>query len=215
MSRPTEYRVTAELFVIPHEGTLILYAPLKGVVARINRATAALLRQLQAHADIELAEADRQVLDSLTAVGVINGPPDRRLTVHEPGNFAPTHVTLFLTDACNLRCIYCYARGGDNPRPVTIPLEAAQAGIDFVADHARRLGQPAFSVGFHGAGEPTVAWTKYTALIDYARRKADESGLRVSCSTCTNGIVSEERAAVDRHTHGHGHRVGRWAAGIP
>ena len=143
---------------------------------------------------MELTDEERQVLDSLAAVGVINGPADRRLPVHEPGNFAPTHVTLFLTDACNFRCIYCYARGGDNPRPVTIPLTAAQAGIDFVADNARRLGQPAFSVGFHGAGEPTVAWTKYTALIDYAQRKADELGLKVSCSTCTNGIISEARA---------------------
>ena len=101
---------------------------------------------------------------------------------------------MFLTDACNLRCIYCYARGGDNPSPVTIPRAAAQAGIDYVAENARRLGQPAFSVGFHGAGKPTLAWPTYTALIDYARRKADEWGLKVSCSTCTNGIFSEERA---------------------
>ncbi len=194
MIRPNDYRITAELFVIPHDGMLILYAPLKGVVARINRATAALLRNLQANAEWEVSEEDRQVLGSLVSVGVINGPADRRLPVHQPGSFAPTHVTLFLTDACNLRCIYCFARGGDNPSPVTIPMAAAQAGIDFVAENARRLGQPGFSVGFHGAGEPTVAWTKYTALVEYARRKGEELGLRVSCSTCTNAILSEDQA---------------------
>jgi uncharacterized protein len=194
MTRTPEYRVTSELFVIPYEDLLILYAPLKGVVARINYAAAALLRDLQHGSDVELADEHRQLLDSFASVGIINGTPDRRLPVHEPGNFAPTHVTLFLTDACNLRCIYCYARGGDNPRPVTIPMAAAEAGIDFVARNALRLGQPAFSVGFHGAGEPTVAWKTYTALVEFSRRKADELGLDVSCSTCTNGMVSPDRA---------------------
>jgi sulfatase maturation enzyme AslB (radical SAM superfamily) len=93
-----------------------------------------------------------------------------------------------------LRCIYCYARGGDNPKPVTIPVDAARAGIDFVAGNAVRQGRDAFSVGFHGAGEPTIAWSAYTDLVAYARRRAKELGLRVSCATCTNGVMSEAHA---------------------
>ena len=46
MAHSLSYRVTSEVFVVPHEDLLILYAPLKGVVAAINEATAALLRDL-------------------------------------------------------------------------------------------------------------------------------------------------------------------------
>ena len=201
MARASEYQITSEMFVVPHEDMLILYAPLKGVVARINEATAALLRDLEAGKHFELTDDEVQVAASLEEVGVINGPPDLKLKVHERGEFAPVHVTLFLTDACNLRCIYCYARGGDSPTPVVIPMEAARAGIDFVAENARRKGERAFSVGFHGAGEPTVAWDAYTELVRYTRRKAEELDLDVSCATCTNGVMSEAHARwVAEHT---------------
>jgi len=194
MAHSADYRISAELFVVPCEDMLILYAPLKGVVARINAATAGLLRDLQSGPAFELNEAQEDVLRHLTAAGVVNGPPDRRLRVHAEGEFSPVHVTLFLTDACNLRCVYCYARGGDNPRPSVIPLSAAEAGIDFVAENARRNGAGSFSVGFHGAGEPTVAWKRYTELVGYANRKAEGLGLRASCATCTNGVMPEEHA---------------------
>ena len=194
MPHSSDYRVTSEIFVVPHEGMLILYAPLKGVVARANEATVALLRELQAGTAVELTAAEAQVLQPLQCLGLINGPPDMKLTVHEYGRFEPTHVTLFLTDACNLRCVYCYANGGDNPRPALIPMEAARAGIDLVAKNALRKKAKAFSVGFHGAGEPTVAWELYTELIGYARRRAEQLGLKVSCATCTNAVMPESHA---------------------
>jgi uncharacterized protein len=194
MPRSSDYRVTSELFVVPHDGMLILYAPLKGVVAQMNQPTASLLRDLMRGQDFELSPDEQDVLRPLEKLGLINGPPDLRLTVHEKGEFCPVHVTLFLTDGCNLRCVYCYANGGDNPRPATIPLEAARAGIDFVAENARRKNADAFSVGFHGAGEPTVAWDAYTELVRYAQDKGRQMGLRVSCATCTNGVMSEQHA---------------------
>jgi len=202
MARSTDFRLTSEVFVVPHEDMLILYAPLKGVVARANHATATLLRDLQAGVPFDVGDDDLDVLRSLERVGVVNGGPDLELTVHEFGAFAPTHVTLFLTDACNLRCLYCYARGGDNPRPVVIPTDAARAGIDLVAANARANGADAFSVGFHGAGEPTVAWNALTSLVEYAQGKAEELGLRVACSTCTNGVMPAEHARwLAQNTH--------------
>ena len=52
----------------------------------------------------------------------------------------------------------------------------------------------AFSIGFHGAGEPTCAWSMYQRLVGYAQRKGDELGLQVSCATCTNGVFPESHA---------------------
>ncbi len=194
MRHTSELQVTAEVFVVPHEDLLILYAPLKGVVAQVNPATAALLRDIKAGVRFRLSAEQEAVLAPLESVGIINGPPDRRLKVHEECAFAPTHVTLFLTDACNLRCVYCYAAGGANPKPARIPMDAAKAGIDFVAANAAATGTGAFSVGFHGAGEPTVAWGRYKALVEYARAVGARTGLAVSCTTCTNAVMPEEHA---------------------
>ena len=202
MAHSADYRISAELFVVPHEDMVLLYAPLKGVVARTNAATAGLLRDLQAGLSFTVDEGQVDVLQHLAAAGVVNGPPDPRLRVHAEGAFSPVHVTLFLTDACNLRCLYCYARGGDNPHPAVIPLDAARAGIDFIAANALRNGVDTFSVGFHGAGEPTVAWERYTELVGYAQRTAEELGLRVSCATCTNGVMPAEHARwIATHTN--------------
>ncbi len=173
---------------------MLLYAPLKGVMARLNPAAAALLRDVTAGEVFDLTEEERHVLDALAGAGVVNGPPDLPLTVYEHEEFAPVCVTLYLTDACNLRCLYCYAWGGDNPKPVTIPVEAARAGIDFAAANAARTQARAFAVNFHGAGEPTIAWPLYRELVAYARRKGKELGVDPSFTTCTNGVMSARRA---------------------
>jgi uncharacterized protein len=194
MSLSSEYCVTAELFVIPEDDQYILYAPLKGVVARTSGSAAALLRDIKRGDIFELNRDEVDFLESLVKVDILNGTPDMKLTVHNEGDFTPTHVTLFLTDACNLRCIYCYAKGGDSLKPTTIPIAAAKAGIDYVAKNARKLGMDTFSIGFHGAGEPTVAWNKYVELVNYAHDTADSMNMTASITTCTNGILSSERA---------------------
>ena len=52
----------------------------------------------------------------------------------------PTAVTLFLTSACNLRCVYCYASGGEQPR--YLDEQVALDAIDFVVDNAVADGRP-------------------------------------------------------------------------
>jgi uncharacterized protein len=190
----TEYTITSEIFVVPSDGFLILYAPLKGVVASVNHSAAALLRDLSLGRPRTTSPQEETVLKSLAKMGIVNGPPDMELTVHEHKQFAPTCVSLYLTDACNLRCPYCYAHGGSNPNPVRIDLAAAKAGIDYVASNAIRDDANGFVVNFHGAGEPTLAWKELTSLVEYAKTRAATLGSRVSITTCTNGVLSPEHA---------------------
>ncbi len=189
-----EYRITCELFLVPWDGHYILYAPLKGIVAKLNPSAAALLRDVQSGATFHVTPGEQAALEQLIAVGVVNGDPDPQLPVFEGQPFAPLHATLFLTNACNLRCVYCYAEAGEAADIRTIAPEAARAAIDFVAANARRQGVDTFSVGFHGAGEPTLAWDSYVALVDYARARAARHGLRAAISTATNGVLDESRA---------------------
>jgi uncharacterized protein len=189
-----KHRICTEVFLVPDDGLLMLYAPLKGLVARINHSAAALLRDIMRAKSRLLSEKDEYLLEELVKFGVVNGTPGLTLAIHDNLPFLPTCVTLFLTTACNLRCVYCYANGGGDPDVKTIPLEAAEAGIRFAADNAVKRGERVFSVNFHGAGEPTVAWSLYLHLISYARSVAKEYGIRSTVTTCTNGVLTEHQA---------------------
>lgn len=200
MPTSADYALSCEVFLVPWDGQYLLYAPVKGLVAAVNPAAACLVRDLEQGEPFDLTEAEHALADQLADIGVVNGEPDPRLFVFEGQPFQPIHTTLFLTNACNLRCLYCYAEGGELETSV-IPDAAARAAIDFVADNALRREVAAFSVGFHGAGEPTVAWRTYTRLVRYAQARADALGLRVTPSTATNGVLTERQACwMARHT---------------
>jgi uncharacterized protein len=110
--------ISCECFLLPFRQAFLLYAPRQAAAALLNGSAAAFLRDLQAGKVLEASEEETAVLTVLQRLGMVNGPPDIPLTVHEHKPFAPTCVTLYLTDACNLRCSYCYANGGDNPQCV-------------------------------------------------------------------------------------------------
>lgn len=196
-----EYRLTCEAFVVPRKGSFILYAPLKGVVAKLNPAAVILLNRIRSGEKFALSGDQKNFLENLVRCDVVNGSPDPRLDVEEGKPFVPTHTTLFLTNACNLRCVYCYANGGSALHPKVIPSRAARAAIDRVSENAAAKGMTAFSVGLHGAGEPTVAWDRYQEVATYADGRAAELGLQASICTATNGVMPEARARwVVEHT---------------
>ncbi|MGA2034858.1 MAG: hypothetical protein ABSG68_21620 [Thermoguttaceae bacterium] len=151
-----QYRLTTDVFCLDHLGGRIAYAPLKGVVLMVNRAAANLLAQLHDGDSCEPNDRNLEAMSLLMDLGLVNGPPDE---LHEDGNgdFRPTETTLFLTRACNLRCVYCYASGGE--RPNVMPWQVAKAAVDFVLENAAALEQSSVGVSFHGGGEPTLAWT--------------------------------------------------------
>jgi uncharacterized protein len=105
-------------------------------------------------------------------------------------HYHPTDVTLFLTSRCNLRCTYCYAEAGDLAAR-ELPEEVYRAAIDLVVRNARRAGRPA-GVGFHGGGEPTVAWRTLVGAVEYARSVAGPRGVRFGIAT--NGVMSRAKA---------------------
>lgn len=62
-----------------------------------------------------LSTNEKDKINPLIELGLF----DRKIT--EPSfsgheDFAPTYVTLLLTTRCNLRCIYCYASGGEKKK---------------------------------------------------------------------------------------------------
>lgn len=122
------YRITAELFYIPLEDqSVILYAPLLGFVCHANQGLVNLLIKVGKGRD-DLCGADQRIIDYFIAKNVINGvvekPPDRQ------DDFAPTSLTLFPTNQCNMGCPYCYA-SHDQTTARVMPWDIAKSAIDF------------------------------------------------------------------------------------
>jgi uncharacterized protein len=187
------YRLSTEVFCLPYLDGFIVYAPLKGVILAVNRAAAVILGELNQGTFAGPTEDNLALLSTLTDLGLIGDPVEE---VHEDGaddgRFRPTDATLFLTGACNLRCVYCYASGGDRPR--VMDWEVARAATELVADNAAFLGADSFGVSFHGGGEPTLAWDLLGRVVEHARGIGEDRGLRSRCALATNGVVAEDRA---------------------
>ncbi len=109
--------------------------------------------------------------------------------------YAPTCLTLYLSNRCNLACTYCFAShartSAEANELLQIPKAAAAARL--VAAHCRDVGRP-LTVVLHGGGEPTLHWHLLTQLVEATRRVASEFGIEWWGYLATNGVLSERRA---------------------
>jgi len=147
-------KVEVETFVLSHAEGHIVYSPLARAL----------------HGRHELSDDETSFLEQSGLGRTFIESPNLSLSVPEDEAFCPTCVSLYLTDACNLACTYCYAHGGRNRIPCKIPLDAARAairptGVIVVSEPGRALQRHEIE---HALGAPvqatagsseTVAWT--------------------------------------------------------
>lgn len=181
-----------ELFVLPRRpGELYVYAPLRRCVAVVNEAAVDVLRRLRSGDGSSLTETERDVVRRFESAGLIGGEAPGPPVFPDNMVFQPHEVTLFPTTRCNLRCRYCYADAGRRDRQMPWPV--ARAAIDLVAENAGILGSPKLAVGFHGGGEPLMAWDLVVRCVEHARRRANEKGLDAEIFAASNGFLSPEQ----------------------
>lgn len=125
-------------------------------------------------------------LDALVTAGVLidpDSPDDIHAFRGRPE--AVRELTLFPTNSCNLRCVYCYATSGPGSGP-RLSIEHAFAAIDGFFDELPPAVQ--FVVlNFHGGGEPTTNFAVMTASWTRFRDAALSRGLKARVATITNG----------------------------
>jgi uncharacterized protein len=185
-----------QVYLIPVEGKTIIYRPLLRLAFVGNRAMADLALHLLAERGKEGAggspsssagEAEEAV-QFLEAVGFLE--PDPRSPPPPSRAFHPTTAVLLLTSRCNLRCTYCYARGGEGPVQDLSPA-LARTVIDEVHRNAQETRQSRFDLTFHGGGEPLEAWDVLREATLYARDKE----LPCHVTMVSNGVCSPSRLA--------------------
>ncbi|MDR0429599.1 MAG: radical SAM protein [Tannerellaceae bacterium] len=178
------------LFVIRRdETTFILYSPLNRKAGVINRSGVNTIARYFEQETLSEKEAD--YIGLLYENRFLNKTGLPKPIFPDNYSFMPHEVTLFLTSRCNLRCRYCYAEAGKKNEDMAF--ETARAAIDLVAHNAGLAGLPQFTVGFHGGGEPTMAWELMTETVKYAYQVADDKGLDVEIFAASNGMFNEKQ----------------------
>jgi uncharacterized protein len=188
-----EYRVSCDLFTIPYKKNFsILYAPKIGYLCKANNDVINLLSNLNKIDSGHLNDKQSGVLKHLEENGVLNGSVEPDVRKARQNIFIPTRVTLFPTNQCNLRCIYCYASAGEHP-PVTMKWNYVVAVIETIITNAKMVGDNSISIGFHGGGEPLLPWNFIKKVTSFAKQESRKNNLNLSIYSATNGLLSEKQ----------------------
>jgi len=183
--------IATDFFAIPWDDKYILYAPYNQLAVLVTdgaiRLFTDILKNKKKH---NLSNREKMAIQLFSRLGFFN-KIDRMLDCSEQ-KFYPNHVTLFLTNQCNMRCLYCYASGGEKDNCI-MPLNIAKNAIDFVVSNAIFNNQKVVAVSFHGGGEPTMAWQTLKDIVEYAKRISSKEGLILKLGIATNGILSKDK----------------------
>ena len=178
--------VVPDVYIIwnsPSEG--VVYSPLHGIMFSANREGMDIIdNYLEGGGDhnhpFHTVLRDRGILES---VDQPMGSP-----MHP---FSTWDVMLSISEECNLRCIYCYASGGESH--LVLPWESITQTIRYLFRFADQYDNE-IEICFHGTGEALVRWETLVKIVDYALSICP-SDVDVVFSLVTNGtLIDEERA---------------------
>jgi uncharacterized protein len=171
-----------ELFQIPFQDKFIVYGPLKRTAFLANRAMVESIAGLVGKNGN--GKPKSKAMQFIKRTRILDLDP--KITDEVPLRYQPLCIVLFLTNQCNLRCIYCYAKGGELPS-ARMRLELACKAIDIGEKNALDRKADAFEVSFHGGGEPSLNWETLKRIVAYARKKRVRAHVSASSNGCFNG----------------------------
>lgn len=107
----------------------------------------------------------------------------------KPDPMPVVNIALFLTQSCNLRCVYCYGGGGGYGSGGDMAEKTAFQAVDWLLDQAGKIKK--LHIGFFG-GEPFLNFPLMKAVAEYAKQKAREMGKEVAFHTTTNATLLDD-----------------------
>jgi len=152
----------------------------------IDTRTSALLAEVGAQPDKAL---DRETDATLRELGlrIEGGEKPRQNDSRKQAAESPVvNMAMFLTQSCNLDCVYCYGEGGSYGSGGNMDEQTAFRAVDWLL---RKSGKKKkIHVGFFG-GEPFLNFPLMRKIVDYARQRCGEEDKKVAFHATTNGTL--------------------------
>ncbi len=185
------FKTAEDLFVVPIQSDdFVIYAPLRRLVIRLNHAGVTTVANIAAKNRIDTSDPNQvAIYETLRANGLLEDIPGQLIpTVPSPHKYKG--IVLALTAKCNLRCVYCYARGGETN--LSMPLGIAKAALNQMLPWIAAQNDNKFWLTFHGGGEALVEKPLLFKCVDHAKVLAQQHSVRLSCGITTNATLIDE-----------------------
>lgn len=104
-----------------------------------------------------------------------------------------SNLALFVTQSCNLRCVYCYGDGGGYGGSGDMSPEVAMKAIDWLIEQSGKV--KSLNIAFFG-GEPLMNFPLMKQIVEYASKRGTETDKKFTYSITTNAtLLDEEKIA--------------------
>lgn len=117
-------------------------------------------------------------------------PAGEEAASEAPAGPAVVNIALFVTQICNMRCVYCYGKGGEYGERGVMTRETAFQAVDWLMENS--LNAKTVHIGFFG-GEPLMSFPLIQQVVAYAREQAAKRGREVKFNMTTNGSLLTRR----------------------
>ncbi|WP_338031127.1 radical SAM/SPASM domain-containing protein [Desulfonema limicola] len=132
---------------------------------------------------------------------MINNPENLTPGKEKTKELSPSHLALFPTNRCNMKCRYCYA-AHEFKVLKNMPKETAESAVEYYISHILKTGNNLFGLEFHGGGEPFAAWDLVKHIVEYAEKRCAHENLRLKIHGATNGVLKKDQLHwITRHFH--------------
>jgi len=172
--------------VIAREGMFHLINADDMTASVVTAEVAAFLQRVSGDSDHELTESDEAMLRGL---GLLSGAADAGASRARPAAATIRHVSLFLTQQCNLDCTYCYGHAGTYGSAGRMSREIALRTIDWLLEQSGASKD--VYITFFG-GEPLLAFRLLTEVVAYAEEACRKRGKKLELDITTNGTLLDD-----------------------
>ena len=100
-----------------------------------------------------------------------------------------TNIALFITQECNLKCIYCYGDGGSYGSGGDMTRETAYRAVDWLIEQSEDVKK--IGITFFG-GEPLLNFTLLKRVVQYALKRSKETGKEFEFGLSTNASLLDD-----------------------
>lgn len=148
--------------------------------------TPTLLSDVNCKASINSPESVEEIVTLFYRLGFLVDPQQR--LGNQKDEIGTLLAWLHITNACNLRCHYCYLHKTNE----SMTDDIAQRSVDAVLRSAKKYAFKHVSLKYAG-GEASLNQTRVLAIHDYATQQAQQATISLRASIHSNGVILSQR----------------------